>query len=67
MHALPTGTVTFFFTDIEGSTRLSESTANLARDLLPQDADLRDLRCEWTPSNFGSPPITRWAMRSGCA
>src|SRR5438034_1182683 len=47
MADLPTGTVTFLFTDIEGSTRLWEqhprAMADLARDTLPPDVTLRDL------------------------
>ena len=33
-HALPTGAVTFLFTDIEGSTRLWENNATAMREAL---------------------------------
>ena len=43
-YALPTGTVTFLFTDIEGSTRLWETHhAAMQRALVQHDAILRDV------------------------
>ncbi|MGH8925425.1 MAG: ATP-binding protein [Acidimicrobiia bacterium] len=40
MTALPTGTVTFVFTDIEGSTNLAQETAVLYREIVEQHATL---------------------------
>jgi predicted ATPase/class 3 adenylate cyclase len=40
MSALPTGTVTFVFTDIEGSTKLAQETADAYREIVEQHADL---------------------------
>jgi predicted ATPase/class 3 adenylate cyclase len=40
MSALPTGTVTFVFTDIEGSTKLAQETAHVYREVVEQHADL---------------------------
>ena len=37
---LPTGTVTFLFTDIEGSTKLLQRLGPLYRDVLEQHADI---------------------------
>ena len=43
MAGLPTGTVTFLFTDLEGSTRLWEEHPEAMRDALARhDAILRD-------------------------
>src|SRR5438270_300952 len=43
MAELPAGTVTFLFTDIEGSTRLLKRTRELVEDELPSGTELRDL------------------------
>lgn len=40
MSALPTGTVTFVFTDIEGSTKLAQETADVYRETVEQHASL---------------------------
>ncbi|HEX2421490.1 MAG TPA: adenylate/guanylate cyclase domain-containing protein [Acidimicrobiia bacterium] len=40
MSALPTGTVTFVFTDIEGSTKLAQETADVYRQIVEQHAGL---------------------------
>ena len=46
MADLPTGTVTFLFTDIEGSTQLWEPHAELMRRALPAGAQRLNTLCE---------------------
>src|SRR5438093_8113349 len=46
MAALPTGTVTFLFTDVEGSTRLWEQHPDAAREALVQHDALIELLAE---------------------